>query len=447
VGKINRHGKWCCNKRFAMTVNHNPKIAIVLKGYPRLSETFIAQEIRELEKRGLDAVLISLRWPTDKFTHPVHDEIEMPVSYMPEYLYREPVRVISGLIRAMGLPGFKPAFRWFCKDLRRDLTVNRIRRFGQAVVLAAELEPDVSHIHCHFLHTPASVARYAAIMRGLTWSFSAHAKDIWTIPEWEKREKIGHAQWGTTCTGFGHAHLAALAPAGERDKIYLSYHGLDFSRFPPPPERDGEPDGSRGDEPVTIVSVGRAVGKKGYDTLLEALNRLPADLNWRFVHVGGGPLMNALEQQARRLGLEARIEWRGAQAQSNVIDTLRRGHIFALACRIDDDGDRDGLPNVLMEAQAQKLPCVSTAISAIPELIDAGKTGVLVAPDDAAALAEALGELICDPARRRMLTEAGHRRLVENFSFKNCIDGLAGRFGLVEKPVQKAKSAVHGSNS
>ncbi len=238
------------------------KVAIVLKGYPRLSETFIAQEIRALEKRGLRISLISLRQPTDPFTHPIHRQIKSPVTYLPEYLYRHPIRVANGLLKAVRRPGFGAAFRCFSRDLKRDFTLNRIRRFGQAAVLAAELGDDISHIYSHFLHTPSSVARYAAIMLGLPWSFSAHAKDIWTRPDWEKREKIASAIWGTTCTAYGHAHLAELAPEHERDKIFLSYHGLDLTCFPAPPERTDEPGGATADRPVTIVSVGRAVAKK-----------------------------------------------------------------------------------------------------------------------------------------------------------------------------------------
>jgi len=147
--------------------------------------------------------------------------------------------------------------------------------------------------------------------------------------------------------------------------------------------------------------AGRAVAKKGYDTLLSALSAIPPDINWRFVHVSGGPLTSALKKQARSLGLEQRIDWLGAQEQSVVIDTLKDGQIFVLACRIGDDGDRDGLSNVLMEAQSQHLPCISTDISAIPEFIVSGTTGILVAPDDPQSLAQAMIELIASPARCR----------------------------------------------
>jgi hypothetical protein len=168
-----------------MTAYAGGRVAFVVKGYPRLSETFIAQEILALEQRGLDILIISLRHPTDPATHPVHREIRAPVLYLPEYLKDEPRRVSRGWRQARRLPGYRAAWRIWLKDLIRDPTPNRIRRFGQALVLAAELPADIGQLHAHFLHTPASVARYAAAMRETEWSVSAHAKDVWTIPLWE----------------------------------------------------------------------------------------------------------------------------------------------------------------------------------------------------------------------------------------------------------------------
>ncbi len=173
-------------------------VAVILKGYPRLSEPFLAQEILALERRGLDLRIVSLRHPPDKDIHPVHREIGAPVSYLPEYLLTEPLRVLRGFAAARKLPGYACAHAIWRRDLGRDPTRNRTRRFGQACVLAAELPGDVTHLYAHFLHTPASVARYAAIMRGLPWSCSAHAKDIWTSPDWEIAEKLADAAWTVT---------------------------------------------------------------------------------------------------------------------------------------------------------------------------------------------------------------------------------------------------------
>jgi glycosyltransferase involved in cell wall biosynthesis len=404
------------------------RIAFVLKGYPRLSETFIAQEIAALEQRGLEILIVSLRHPTDRATHPIQQLIRAALLYLPEYLYQEPHRVWRGWLRSRRLHGYGTARAAWLADLRRDPTPNRIRRFGQAMVLAAELPEDVTHLHAHFLHTPASVARYAAMMVGLGWTVSAHAKDIWTLPFWEKRKKLAEASWVVTCTEAGRGHLADLAP--RPDAVALCYHGLDLDRFPSPPIRSDGADGSDPQHPVIIFSVGRLVAKKGYDDLLEALALLPSRLEWRFVHVGGGALSTALGRHARRLGLSHRIEWRGAKAYAQVLAGYREADLFVLACKVARDGDRDGLPNVLMEAQSQRLACIATDVSGIPELIQHQVTGMLVPPDNPRALASALAALIGDPARRRALGIAGELRVRRSFTAGSTIDALAKRFGM-----------------
>jgi glycosyltransferase involved in cell wall biosynthesis len=404
------------------------RVAFVLKGYPRLSETFIAQEILALEQLGLGILVVSLRHPTDRAIHPVHQAIRADRLYLPEYLYQEPSRVWCGWRRARRQPGYRRALRVWFADIRRDPTPNRMRRFGQALVLAAELPTDVDHLHAHFLHTPASVARYAALIAGLGWTVSAHAKDIWTIPDWEKRAKLGEARWAVTCTAAGHAHLASLAPRPER--VALCYHGLDLDRFSPPPPRPPGGDGSDPQRPVMLLSVGRAVPKKGYHDLLAALALLPPDLAWRLVHIGGGGLAASLRSRAGKLGLAPRIEWRGAVAQPEVLDAYRRADLFVLAAKVTGDGDRDGLPNVLMEAQSQRLACIATNLSGIPELIEDGATGLLVPPGDPPALARALVGLIRDPVQRAALGEAGERRVRSAFAMNAGVDLLARRFGL-----------------
>lgn len=410
-----------------MSESPPPSVAFILKGYPRLSETFIAQEIAALEERGLDIMIVSLRHPTDTKSHAVHGLIRAPLLYLPEYLYQEPMRVLRGWWQSRRLPGYRAALEQWWRDLKRDRTPNRIRRFGQAMVLAAELPARYRHLHAHFIHTPGSVTRYAAMMLGLPWSASAHARDIWITPEWEKREKLRDCRWAVTCTAHNVTHLSALSDPA---KVSLVYHGVDFSRFPEPPTWRPSRDGRDPNDPVRLISVGRAVEKKGFDLLLTALAQLPNDLYWRFAHIGGGPLLPILKAQAEKLGIAERITWRGAQAQDDVIAAYREADIFALASRRDRDGDMDGLPNVLMEAQSQALPCAASAISAIPELIVDGETGLLVPPEDAGALAVALNHLIVDPALRSRLGQAGAQRVRRDFGMTAGIDALVRRFGL-----------------
>jgi glycosyltransferase involved in cell wall biosynthesis len=402
-------------------------VAFVLKGYPRLSETFIAQEIAALEARGLDILIVSLRHPTDRKRHALHDQICASVLYLPEYLHQEPLRVLRGWWQARRQPGYRRALQLWWQDFKRDRNRNRIRRFGQALVLAAELPARYRHLHAHFIHTPGSVARYTAQILQCPWTASAHARDIWITPDWEKREKLADCQWAVTCTAHNRTHLSALSSP---ERVALVYHGLDFSRFPEAPVWRPRRDGRDAQDPVRLLSVGRAVEKKGYDILLQALARLPADLHWHFTHIGGGPLLDRLKAQAAGLHIADRITWQGAATQDAVIEAYRAADIFALASRRDRDGDMDGLPNVLMEAQSQALPCVATTISAIPELIVDGETGLLVPSEDIGGLAVALNHLIVDPALRNRLGGAAAVRVRQAFGMGTGIAELARRFGL-----------------
>jgi glycosyltransferase involved in cell wall biosynthesis len=227
--------------------------------------------------------------------------------------------------------------------------------------------------------------------------------------------------WLVTCTETGHRVLAALAPAPE--KTSLVYHGLDFARFPEPPLRAARREG-----PYALLSVGRLVPKKGYAGLIEALGRLPKDLDWRFRHIGGGPLKDPLQAQAQRLGIAERITWLGAKPQETVLEEYRGADLFILNSRIAEDGDRDGLPNVLMEAQSQRLPVIATELAGIPELVIDGETGALVPPDDAPALGAAIERLLRDAGLRDNMAAAGYARVRSVFAMERGVADLEGRF-------------------
>jgi glycosyltransferase involved in cell wall biosynthesis len=415
--------------------NEPRRLAVVVKGYPRLSETFIAQEVLALQERGVALEIWSLRHPTDKAIHPMNKRIRARVTYLPEYLYREPLRVVKGSLWSLRQPRFRALIKTFWKDLRRDFTANRGRRLGQAFVMARELPPEVPHLHVHYLHTPASVVRYAALLTGRSWTYSAHAKDIWTTPDWEKREKLAEASWGVTCTAQGAEHLRALGPSA--DHVSLVYHGLDLSRFPSPPAARPPRDGSGAGDPVRIVSVGRAVAKKGFRDLLRALAALPDDLHWRFVHVGGGDLLPDLKAQAKRDGIASRCAFLGSKDQPQIVSLLQQADLFVLPSKQAASGDRDGLPNVLMEAASQKLAIVATDFAGIPEFIRHDREGHLVPPGDWESLSNAVNLLARDPVRREALGSAAFERLRRDFSMEAGIDDLERRFRTILGPMQE----------
>ncbi|MDI1284120.1 MAG: glycosyltransferase family 4 protein [Reyranella sp.] len=422
-----------------MSVEKDARVAVVLKGWPRLSETFIAQELAGLETRGVALEIWSLRRPTDKIHHPVHDRVTARTVYLPEYLKDDPRRVFDGWRKARRLPGYALARKKFLADLKRDPTANRARRWGQALVLAAELPPSIDRLYAHFLHTPASVARYAAALRGLPWSVSAHAKDIWTSEPWELSEKLDDCAWLVTCTAIGLRRLKELAsrPGKQSEHLRLVYHGLDFAHLPPPPPLRPRRDGTDAADPVVILSIGRKVEKKGYDDLLEALARLPRELHWRFEHVGAGGLSDALKAEAASLGIAQRCLWHGAQPQKAVFAALARADLFVLASKKAADGDQDGLPNVLMEAAHQGLPLVSTHAAAIGEFIDDGVNGLLVAPAAPDELAIALARLVANPDLRARLAVRAAETLHARFSFDSGVDWIADALG---GPVDQQRS-------
>jgi len=400
------------------------RIAVVVKGYPRLSETFIAQEILGLEQRGIEILIVALRKPYDPFIHDLHRQISAEVMYLPEYVKDDPARVARARRWAEKQPTYAAAKSLLDADLKRAPGNDRKRRFAQGCVFAHELPEDITWIHTHYLHTPCSAARYAAHLSGRGWSFSAHAKDIWTSPEWDLRTKLDDAAWGVTCTKVNADHLKGLCQ--QPDKVELVYHGLDFCGFPMPGDTPSTRDGSGA--PVELVSVGRAVEKKGYDDLLTALANLPADLNWHFTHIGGGELSDTLKSMADNLGLSGRITWKGAQPREEVIKACQAADLFVLPSKLAKSGDRDGLPNVLMEAQSIGLCCLSTRVSAIPELIEDGRTGRLVPPGDAKALGGALEDLIRAPQDRDRMGKAAATHVRTHFASAPGVDHLAEKF-------------------
>lgn len=398
-------------------------ICVLVKAWPRLSTTFIAQELIGLERLGLTLRIASLS-PGEQ-RHSLHDQLQAPVHYLPNPV-RQPGRIVRAWRATRRRPGYKVALSMLREDLRHGSTVRRAIRlyhFMQALALVAELPAGTGLFYAHFILGAATIGRYASAISGLPFAASAHAKDIWTTTDQDKRSKLAAMQWCATCTTPGAEYLRSLTD--DPGKIRLIYHGLSFERFPAAPPRRPDRDGTDAENPVRLLTIGRAVEKKGFDILLDALARLPAGLSWHLDHVGTGPLVAILKSHARRLGLAGRISWHGAEDQKKVIERYRECDLFVLPSRAAGDGDRDGLPNVLMEAQSQALACLSTNFSAIPELIEDGKTGILVPPDDAVPLAAALEQMIRAPHRRAELGMAGFARVRSAFQAESGIAEIA----------------------
>lgn len=162
--------------------------------------------------------------------------------------------------------------------------------------------------------------------------------------------------------------------------------------------------------------------------MLKALSKLPKDLNWQLTHIGGGELTQSLTGLSAQLGLEDRMHWMGPQPRHMVLDKMAQADIFALACRVSKTGDRDGLPNVIMEAQAMSLPCISTNVSGLPEIIVSGENGVLCPSEDIAALTSALHDLITNAEERERIGKNAFDSVHHNFSASPGLEFLTDKF-------------------
>lgn len=411
-----------------MTGNGSASLAMLLKGYPRISESFISTEILLLETLGIPVEIYSLRQPRENFTHEHVSRIKARPSYLPEYIFPNLSRVFRKnrlLAGRLGSHYFRCLGEALTRAVERRKTAT-MRHFLQAGCLALDLlgQPEVRHLHAHFCHTPASVAAFASGLIGIPFSFTAHAKDIYTSEPDQLARKIGLARFVVTCTGHNAQYLGRVARnAGfESTPIHVVYHGLDVEYFtfrqPEPPA-----------PPYRILSVGRLVPKKGYDDLLDALAILDrSGFDFEFVHIGSGDEDAEIRRRANALGLDGRVRMLGTLPHEEVLAHYRRSHCFVLACKVAENGDRDGIPNVLMEAMAVGLPVVSTRVSAIPELVEDGATGLLVAPASPEALAETVKGCLIHPAESRERAERARTRVETDFDNRRCVERLHALF-------------------
>jgi glycosyltransferase involved in cell wall biosynthesis len=467
-------------------------VGYVLKGYPRISELFIASEIWRLEQLGLRLRLFVLKPADQAAHHPVVDRIEATPSYLPETTSLSGVGVRQWL--RDNFASFRPALvrvarRHPLRTLRaaaaaagqsiraRDGLRPRsiyLKEFLQAADVADRLlqARDVRHLHGHFAHGTTTVTWLASMLTGLPFSFTGHAKDIYREslnPAGLLRRKMRAASFVVTCTGANQEHLRRVEPTAD---VHLVYHGLnaDFAALlPSAPAAPAAPAGPVGPvpaavgadpvpvdtapaeqaweraaaaagtatlaaephdlHPLRIVAVGRMVPKKGFDVLVEAVAELTArGVELELVIAGeDGPDAPSVRRMAAERCPDA-VQFTGPLSQCELLTLYRGADVFALACRVDADGDRDGIPNVMVEAMAAGLPVVSTAVSGIPELVRDGKNGLLVPPEDPGALASALLRLATDVPLRDRLAAAGRETVAERFDGDVLARRMAGLF-------------------
>ncbi len=381
-----------------MTLPERQRIGYVLKMYPRFSETFILSEVLAHEAAGTELRLISLRPPIDGRFHGSLSDVRAPVTYLNHHGTRAAdlwELVHQATVRFPRMPG-----------VLKQLAAADASDAAQALELAALVDSaGLTHLHAHFGSVATTVARLASLLTGVPYTFTAHAKDIFQedVDAADLRRKLIDSSGCVTVSDFNVAHLRATYGIAA-DRVVRIYNGLDLDRFPyaAPDER-----------PCGIVSVGRLVEKKGFADLIDACAILAAEgRTFRCDIVGSGPLGPALAERITAAGLEDVVVLTGSMPQHEVLRIVQQAAAFAAPCVIADDGNRDGLPTVLLEAMALGTPCVATDVTGVPEVIRHENTGLLVEQHRPLALARSLGRLLDDRQLRTNLALSA-RNLVE----------------------------------
>jgi glycosyltransferase involved in cell wall biosynthesis len=434
------------------TTTQGGTVAYVLKGYPRLSELFIASEIYRLEQLGVPLHLYVIKPADEAQRHGIVARIRTRPEYLPPTTSLSATPLLSWL--KTHLKEFLPSLRRVVR--RRPVGVARaaavafaqavrarrgvwprkvyLKEFLQATAVADGLlrAPDVRHLHAHFCHGATTVAWLASLMTRIPFSFTAHAKDIYCEslnPAGLLRRKMRAARFVVTCTDANREHLLKVEP---RAKVHCVYHGLnaEFAGLM------GQPSGARPvDTPpehrrLRALGVGRLVEKKGFDVLVEACGILRRrEVPFEAVIIGEhGEHEAEIIRRIDALGLQDSVRLTGPMEQTRLYEEYLRAGVFCLPCRVLENGDRDGIPNVLMEAMACGLPVITTPVSGIPEIIRDGFNGQLVPPDDPAALADALMRLELDPRLAQSLATEARETVRQRFDGEHFAGQLAALF-------------------
>jgi len=381
-------------------------LAVLVKTFPKISETFILSEILGLERAGLDLGVIALQPPTDDIVQPRVAELKGPCVYLDAHYASASDEDIA-------------------RELAWKLRLHRVR-----------------HLHAHFVDRPGRIAALAAKWAGITYSLSAHAKDIYLGDAQRLAPLMDQAQFTVTCTECNERHLGLLA--APHTSLQRVYHGIDSRRFTPAPRRNREYE-----QRLRLLAVGRLRGKKGFGTLIEACGLL-RDRGYDFCAdiVGYGEEQERLQQQIGQLGLGDHVTLRGKMNHPQLIELYQAADIFAAPCEVTQDGDRDGIPNVLLEAMAMRLAVVATEVSGIPEAVRHESNGLLIPERDPVALSAALARLMNDQPLRLRFGANARRTVIEHFSEeRNCralMDLLAPLLGAARN-VQPALEPMYAS--
>ncbi len=386
----------------------------VVRTFPRLSETFVQREVAELARRGVPLTVWNL----------IPAEADEEVVLTPEV--RAVVRDVPGLRTLVGAAAreafarpvrFARAAGWCAAWAVRERDPRHLAAVPYAAFLARRV-PAGAHVHAHFANTPTTVALALGILGGQRVSFTGHARDLFAVtsPAF-LADKVARGTFLAVGTEYSVSRIRPMVAPADAGKVVVVRNGLAAA-----------PDMERAPEDGLVVTVARLVPKKGLPTLLRALSLLrERGVGARVEIVGGGPQEDELRALAAELGLGDALRLAGPQGRDGVDDALGRAQVFALPCRREDDGDEDNLPVAILEAMQLGIPVVTTPIAGIPEAVIDGRSGLVVAQDDAAALADAIERLLGDAALREQLAAGAREVIAERFDVERNVGGLLAR--------------------
>ncbi len=378
------------------------KLAYVVKRYPRFSETFIVNEILAHEAAGTELEICSLLPPVDTHFQAALARVRGPVTYLSDGDAAKS-SVFWSELTSLGAahPGLWPALARAGEASAREVS--------QALHLARHVQRRrITHLHAHFASSATAVARLASLITGVPYSFTAHAKDIFheSVSADDLRLKAADAAAVITVSQFNVDYLRPILGV-HADRIHHLNNGIELDQFPfaEPKQR-----------PRKIIAIGRLVEKKGFHVLIEACRILRASqVSFECLIVGGGEEESRLQRLVSQHQLQAFVQLTGPRPQPEIARLVQSAAVLAAPCVVGADGNRDGLPTVLLEAMALGTPCVATPVTGIPEVIRHGETGLLVDPNEASQLADALQVLLDDGGQRVKLARAARARIERDF--------------------------------
>ncbi len=399
-------------------MNNSISIGYVLKEFPKLSETFILNEILELERQGVHVKIFSLRDPFNsnplQMKHGSLKNLQAKVFYLPTKMIFRTFRIKEGDYKT----GSFSEHTW--RDEMRNCTEDYLL-YLQALMIASICNSSkVEHLHAHF-GTASTVAMMAADMANISFSFTTHAKDIYKndVDHNHLELKIKKSRFIITVSDYNKSFLDKKFKTCD-NKIIRLYNGIDLNKFKKENERISD---------NTILSVGRLEKKKGFKYLIESCNALKnKEIDFKCLIVGEGQERKNLELLIKEYGLSRQVKLLGSKTQEEITELLNNSRVFVLPSIIDEFGDRDVLPTVLIEAMAMRVPVISTSISAIPEIIENNKSGILIKQKDPDKLAVCLQRLLSNEQLQKKYSENGRKRVKRLFDIEKNIPKLARLF-------------------